>query len=292
MQSRTSPAAGRGRQYCSEANPAESLWGTAATVDVWICLEYRPAWKARVLEDNALSAPVRNWLEDNLAALEKRGLKGRPQFIRQPEVATDAVSLLLAANGQCVEFRGQGYDFLLDLNLADVAAAPASHGRPLDAPVYLVCTNGQRDLCCARFGLPTYNALKERVGRRVWQVTHLGGHRFAPNVLVLPEACLYGRVDGDSLDEFLDASERGRLDFHRLRGRTCYQPLAQAAEAALGLNGVRLLHVDGDDAEATVTFADAAARHTVTVRRSESSEQVIKSCGDEASAEVFPYVAA
>ena len=42
-------------------------------VDVWICLEYRPVWKAKVLEDNALSAPVRDWLTDALARLEKPG---------------------------------------------------------------------------------------------------------------------------------------------------------------------------------------------------------------------------
>ena len=68
--------------------------------------------------------------------------------------------------------------------------------------------------------------------------------------------------------------------------------MVQAAEAALSQDDLRLLHVDGDDGKATVTFADANVRHTVTVRKSESSERVIKSCGEEETTEVFPYVAA
>ena len=74
------------------------------------------------------------------------------------------------------------------------------HDAARSAPQYFVCTNGQRDLCCARFGLPTYAALRERVGERVWQTTHVGGHRFAPNVLTLPQAALYGRVQPADVD--------------------------------------------------------------------------------------------
>ena len=57
---------------------------------------------------------------------------------------------------------------------------------------FLVCTHGSRDKCCASMGFPVYEELRERQaprlgGRmRVWQVSHLGGHRLAPNLVDLP----------------------------------------------------------------------------------------------------------
>ena len=191
------------------------------------------------------------------------------------------------------QFSGRGYDFLRDLDLAgqiDRPDAMAANGEEINAPQYLVCTNGQRDLCCARFGLPVYNALTERVGQRAWQVTHLGGHRFAPNVLTLPDACLYGRVHAGGVDEFLSLTESGAVDFSRLRGRTCYPSVVQAGEACIGRQGMRLLHVDGNDDHASIQFADDASRVTVTVGRSEQPVQVTKSCGDTEPTEVFPFI--
>jgi hypothetical protein len=282
------------REYCSESNRGEPLLGTADTVDVWLCLEYRPVWKAKAVTDNALSSRIRAWLEGTMSALAGKGLKARPQLIRQPEVDRDDTRLLVCASGRAFEFGGVGYEFLLGLDLAELITSDSlgELGRELREPRYLVCTNGQRDLCCARFGLPTYHALKERVGDRAWQVTHLGGHRFAPNVLVLPSACLYGRVDAEQVDAFLASTEAGRIDFARLRGRTCYAPIIQAAEACLGRQNLRLLHVAGDDNAATVTFADGHEKLKVRVSHAEKPCNVIKSCGDEEPAEIFPFVCA
>jgi hypothetical protein len=280
------------REYCCEQNAAEPLWGTADTVDVWLGLEYRPAWKHRALTDNALAARTRQWLERTVEALAARGLRARPQFVRQPQIDRDDVRLLVSAAGRTVCFSGRGYDFLLDLDLAARLAPDgdfSAGGEPLLEPQYLVCTNGQRDLCCARFGLPVYTALTERVGERAWQTTHLGGHRFAPNVLTLPDGCLYGRVPSESLDDFVAKVEGGAIDFPHLRGRSGYPPVVQAAEAMLGRQGLRLLHVDGTGDEETVAFADAHQRWLVAVRRSESAIQVVKSCGDEPEL-VHPFV--
>ena len=80
-------------------------------MDVWLCLEYRPVWKGRAMADNALSVPVRNWLTTVIDKAADNGVKVRPQFIRQPEIDRDDVHLLLAAEGCCAEFSGQGYDF-------------------------------------------------------------------------------------------------------------------------------------------------------------------------------------
>lgn len=284
------------RTYCSEHNDSEPMAGTADTVEVWLCLEYRPTWKARAQTDNALSAATRDWLSQTIEAFAADGLKCRPQFVRQPETESDSVRLMLTLAGQTWLWSEPGYDYLTGLDLpalvraeADEPGALAAAATRVEETQYLVCTNGQRDLCCARFGLPVYAALKERVAGRAWQVTHLGGHRFAPNLLTLPDACLYGRVDAAEVDEFLEAAEAGQTVFSHLRGRTCYPPAVQAAEVLFGRDGLRLLHVETLGPVTRVRFADDAEAHVVEVRQSEQAVKVLKSCGDAEAAEVFPY---
>ncbi len=278
------------RVYCAEAATEEPLPGTAAHVDVWLLLEYRPAWKAKALEQGGLAAPTKAWLDSVVASFAERGLKVRPQLVRQPETDRNEVRLMVARAGKLAQFAGTGYDFVASLDLA-----PIAHGRwpasatVIDEPQYFVCTNGQRDRCCARFGLPLYAKLRELVGQRAWQITHLGGHRFAPNVLTLPGGELYGRLDVDAVEQFVETVDDGRVAFDALRGRTSYPKLVQAAEAFAGRDGLRLLHVNGDDQNATVTFASHKDRVQVSVRRDAQPTAVLTSCTDQAPSEVYGY---
>jgi 3-oxoacyl-[acyl-carrier-protein] synthase III len=66
----------------------------------------------------------------------------------------------------------------------------------------------------------------------------------------------------------------------------------QAAEALLAKNDVRLLHVEEKDDSTRVRFADGAGAHNITIRTADVAQQVLKSCGDEAPADVYPYVSA
>lgn len=264
--------------------------GTAEPVDVWVLLEYKPAWKARAVEESGLDAATRRWLDDNLAALHQMGLKARPQLIRQPEIDSAAVRLLVGTPGALFQFSGSGYGFLQDISLSDVVAHPDRH-EPLRGAHYFVCTNGQRDLCCARFGLPVYAGLRERVGERVWQVTHLGGHRFAPNVLVLPQGAVYGRVQEAGLDDFVADLESGTLAFRYLRGRSWYAGVVQAAEALSGRSDLTLTAVDEQGLRATVTFDSPQGAVSVRVRQADEALAVLKSCADDQAKPVAPYLA-
>ena len=69
----------------------------------------------------------------------------------------------------------------------------------------LVCTHGSRDTCCGTFGYPLYANLRRIADStagalRVWQATHFQYHRFAPVVLDLPEARVWGAVSPDSAE--------------------------------------------------------------------------------------------
>ena len=272
------------RVYCSDLCLAsgEPLLGTAGQVDVWLMVEYKPVWRAKATDDNDLAGPMKAWLERTVAAYAAKGQKARPQFIRRPELDTTDVSLFVGADGELLHFEGD-YAAIAALDLSE--GSDAGFAR-IEDPHYFVCTNGQRDLCCARYGLPVYARLRELAGRRVWQTTHVGGHRFAPNVLALPQGALYGRVFADEVEAFFAAVERGELALSHLRGRAALPPAAQVAETLI--DGARALRgIDGD----LVTFETAAGARSVSVRESDSAFEVIASCGKTETETAFPWVA-
>jgi Sucrase/ferredoxin-like len=117
-----------------------------------------------------------------------------------------------------------------------------SVGTPSTAPTYLVCTHGAHDVCCAVRGRPLARVLAGGVTPAdVWETSHLGGDRFAANVVVLPWGHLYGQVpeDGGGL---VAEHAAGRVALPFLRGRAGLAPAAQAAQdharRELGLLGV------------------------------------------------------
>jgi hypothetical protein len=104
-----------------------------------------------------------------------------------------------------------------------------SPGEPDPGPLYLVCTHGKHDPCCALRGRPVTAALAAVRPGQVWQASHLGGCRFAPTVLVLPLGIMYGRVPPSAVPEVVKAAEADELIGTLLRGRIGMPPAAQAA---------------------------------------------------------------
>jgi hypothetical protein len=106
-----------------------------------------------------------------------------------------------------------------------------SEGQVDDRPTYLVCTHSKHDVCCALRGRPVAAALGVERPGRVWECSHVGGERFAANVLVLPAGLLYGRVLPFAAPEFVEASDAGEVVGALLRGRVGLPSVAQAALA-------------------------------------------------------------
>ena len=132
---------------------------------------------------------------------------------------------------------------LLDLDIDAVlagrtalgsGAALGASGSPAtvdDEPLYAVCAHGTHDVCCALMGRPIAAALDDARPGRVWECSHVGGDRFAANVLVLPTGLLYGRVGAHAVGALADATDRGVVLDHYLRGRVGFAPEVQAAMA-------------------------------------------------------------
>jgi hypothetical protein len=147
-------------------------------------------------------------------------------------------------------------------------------GEPDDGELYLVCTHGKHDPCCALRGRPVAAALaRERPGQ-VWECSHIGGERFAANVLLLPSGLVYGRVLPFAAPEFIAAHEAGEVPGALLRGRVGLPPVAQAA-LAYGYELLAVRHRDAlrvvhtgpvENGQARIELAGPHGRLRVTVR--------------------------
>ncbi len=153
----------------------------------------------------------------------------------------------------------------------------------------LVCTHGQRDRCCARVGMPLYQALRAIAPDATLRASHLGGHRFAPTVLALPLGAHFGRVqpgDAAALMAAVRSGERGLARWYR--GRSFLSRPAQAAVCHLHdalqeprLDALQVEHVELRGGEAaSVRVRHGAQTHTVEVALRAHPNPVSKSCGD------------
>lgn len=279
----------------------DPIYGTATQVEVWFLLEYRAPWRRKATADNELPPPVQEHLDAYLASIPE----SRLLFIKQDDNQGDELRFYVIKTGEIAplmwRFTLQTYDELLALDLAAMVEGVETYDRFLrQDPLFLVCTNGMRDRCCAKYGWPIYEALREAQGEAVWQSTHIGGHRYAPNVLFLPHSVNYGLF---SVEEAVAAAEAyldGRLaNLAHYRGRTYYPPHVQAAGYFLRrdlayetLTGLRLLAEEpaGEDSW-TVHFyvIDADENHELVIKRHLTAEKRLVSCSSPKEKAVERY---
>lgn len=124
------------------------------------------------------------------------------------------------------------------LDLDGLAVGERPDGAVPAERMYLVCVHGRRNRCCARFGAPLARALAPDHGADLWETTHLGGHKFAANMVLLPHGLYYGPCDLDTARAAISAYERGTVLASRFRGRAGQDTSTQEAEhAALAAAG-------------------------------------------------------
>jgi Sucrase/ferredoxin-like len=265
----------RRRELCaalSLAN-AEPLTATASRIDNWILVEYRGLWDRDLLRGSVLSDGLKSHLRAQLAELPR----SRLLFIRRPDRRVGPLAVFFGLTpergGRFFGVEVEQHDELLDIDFAGSIAAEGSAGIPLDHPLLVVCTHGKRDRCCAKFGRPLYDELCEQAEPdRVWQSTHVGGDRFAGNLVSLPTGLYFGRVDRADVWSLLDELYAGRIALERYRGRCCYTFPEQAAEREVrevtGLTGVddlRLVSSIRSGDSWTVRFVAGGAQHEVEI---------------------------
>lgn len=207
----------------------EALFATASLVSAWLLIEQPGAWGPDALTESSLPEEVGR-------KLERRSTNVRILLIRRRSAPSDTPVYLRAYSGgsrvppSLVSVPMPDPSVLLDVDLNALANGETGPGRAIDQPIYLVCTHGRHDICCADHGRPVYRALSATRPERTWEVSHIGGDRFAGNLLVLPRGDYFGRMDPEAAESLVSNYESGRLDFEHHRGRSIQPRLVQAAE--------------------------------------------------------------
>ncbi|MCU1615445.1 MAG: Sucraseferredoxin family protein [Frankiales bacterium] len=214
----------------------DSLIATASGAARWLLIEQAGPWGRDALTQSRLDPQVALLLGHRARAEGVRLL-----LVRRPgDRLADSGRRWAYADGRAGQ---EGLWWSVRSRDADLLDAPwdGSVGEPAAGPVYLVCTHGGHDACCALRGRPLARAMPVAGPAGVWECSHLGGDRFAANVVVLPHGFTYGEVPDDGA-ELVAAHERGRVALPWLRGRAGLPPPVQAAQHAarssLGLLGV------------------------------------------------------
>ncbi len=220
------------RFRCSEEAESrdEPLYATASTVTAWIVVEQPGPWGPEALLDSRFPLEVAVELERRSAIHEIR-----PLLIRRGRDNADERAMFLAHSGGggrepvMVRLPLTSPEDVLEVDLSALAAGEPV-GFPQPRPIYLVCTHGRHDICCADRGRPLYRASAGLLPDRVWETSHIGGDRFAGNVLVLPHGAYFGRVEPENASRLIQSFEVGRLELDLYRGRSTMHRIAQAAD--------------------------------------------------------------
>ena len=225
----------------------EPLHASAVRYSRFLLLEVPGPWGDSALDGKHMDAGVARQLADAAKAADTHVV-----LIRRPGRHPSA--------GTGTEYRSMAWAFadtragaervlwgawrdpaeLLDLNLAAAIPGPANAAGP--QRLALVCTNGKRDQCCAIRGRPVAAAIAAATDWDTWECSHLGGHRFAATMMLLPTGDMFGWLDPDSALEVMRRFDAGQVMLSHHRGRSGQSFPVQAAlhAAATRLGDFRL----------------------------------------------------
>jgi hypothetical protein len=212
---------------CMEVAEArgESLAGTASRADRFVLVEFPTPWPAKALD--VFDTELRAELSAAADAVRAKILLIRRHGQRTGDVRRWAVTDVRARKATWGSWQVQS-------DLADLIRQVDSPSDNWSSdPTVLVCTHARHDTCCGLRGRPVAAALTESHGDLVWESSHLGGHRFAGNVLMALDGTYYGRLQALSAAATVSAHLDGAVTIDALRGFSWMDPAAQvvAAEA-------------------------------------------------------------
>lgn len=280
--------------FCSDISREndEPLGATASRIDHWLLIEYRGLWSSNAFDGSGLSDQVK----ERLRELKAQRPRTRLLLIRRPDRRHHPSLAVYAASSRDGEERlgSLEIDEHDDLRVLD----PWEAATPSDEPLFLACTHGKHDPCCARRGRPLYEALSEQLdSSSVWQCTHIGGDRFAGNLLCLPHGVYYGRVEREDVPSVVDDYLDGRISLAHYRSRSCWSFPVQAAEQRVrtdesltGLDDVSLASVERTEDRWMVAFETPVGRRELDVL-AELGELTKLTCKSEAAKRPLRYVA-
>ncbi len=262
------------RCAAASSERSEPLAGTASTVRAFLLVEHAGPW--------GVDAPRDARLPDGLGAALVRACavpRVRPLVMRRPGRRDEPAGVRVFA-AFADHSRPWIESTVLDdpHELLDLDLSALGEGRSLgltawERPLFCVCTHGRHDACCAELGRRVAAGLAAQYPDETWEVSHIGGDRFAGNMMILPQGLYYGRMEPAAALAVADGHLAGHLELGHLRGRSSYAMPVQFAEVALRRHLGATQHdaitlesrqLSGD--RTVATFRAPGSRWTVRVR--------------------------
>lgn len=257
--------------FCSAASryAKELLPGTASNYNCFILIEYSRPFPAKISQTEI----DKEWLHSLNALVKER--KGKVVLIRNKDTSEKCMRIVFTdmQKKRYAEFVTDTENYT-QINLAE---------RIMDAntiwltdPFFIVCTNGKKDKCCAKFGFPVFRFLEDvsEVGK-VWECTHIGGDRFAANIVYLPFGIYYGRILMEDLPPILDACDENKIHVKNYRGLCTRSFLVQTVEYYLRMHTndlniefpLKILHKEQIENEFVLDAATTHGRFRISVQK-------------------------
>jgi hypothetical protein len=290
----------------------EPLAGTAPVVGCYIIIEQPGPWGREALLDSHLPQDLgKQLLSLTVGTQVKIVLARHPDRLERDAHTGHNVWIAHTAPGHRGMRHGMVNDLtaLLDWDYAAIAEGnlpPIGHIQR--RPLTFVCTHGSRDACCAVVGRSVYDELLASVPTDerslVWEISHLGGHRFAPTTLSLPSGSVHGRLDASDTIAMRAAATQGQVFLKGFRGRGSVPAPLQVACIAVrnayditdaeAMDVLRVVNERAVPAPTSIVFLDekmeTEVRHAdgrcwrVTVQRKQLPGLRAESCGNDPEA--------
>jgi hypothetical protein len=202
-------------ELSSQAN--EDPIGTASTHRSYVLVESPPPWAARATDSNFVPDNLKTLIQATTGSVQFLFFAGDRSQPRQPIRIllfnqADGLTNGYVSHRLQVQTMTDVAPVVRDWLAGQLQTATVTDGRDL-----FVCTHGSHDKCCAKYGYPFYRrataiaAASGLADIRIWQVSHIGGHRFAPTLIDFPEGRYYGGLDPTSFTAILHRTGDSRV---------------------------------------------------------------------------------
>ena len=204
------------KNLCSNysLNINESPIGSASNFDKYLLIGVPTPWKSEITESEKFPKKIKSLLEENSNLLETTKILGFKTENTYDDIDKTHIILFAKPKGNFEKF--EKFEFLsnqknleelilhlLNSNYKNHSSKINQNNNSRDL---LICIHGARDTCCASIGYPIYEKIlssQQSSKINAFQVSHLGGHRFAPNIIDMPDGRNWVKISKNSIDEFI-----------------------------------------------------------------------------------------
>ncbi|NEQ42204.1 MAG: sucrase ferredoxin [Leptolyngbya sp. SIOISBB] len=201
-------------KFCSDVSKAngEDPIGSANPASAWLVIELPLPWTEERFHHDPLLQPIHDLFHELFA----QDIHVAPMAIapdREYAIPERAHLFYYRRSAQGLSPLEKQTFLVPPLQLAALAKALlcqpdempqfAAYQQPDDGiRDIMVCTHGNVDIACARFGQPIYAQLRNEYANdqlRVWRCSHFGGHQFAPTLMDFPSGQAWGHLEPEIL---------------------------------------------------------------------------------------------